>query len=485
MDAGSAALVIYGNTGRRVQITVRDLQMPEHVQLKKNAAFFAKQWDAVASFWYNRLLKESKLQKETKENLISLIEEDIERRWAKKKRESAINKKKKRIMVSDGPAGTPSSSILLTNVCPLEEFENMQDHEREELLTTLRSKIKTIIASEIIHSEVLIDNPQCPDSQRLKKETESKSPSESSESKEKAFDDRIAFTFELENASAAATAIAHLHGTQLNQRSLIFLCHLLHIVFEDLAAELSRCMSPVQMAVNIPALLTTVLSHVTLLSVFPLFISRKLVFELSSASFGLLASVMYHVCQSIDGPILLSESQWHRLDNVAVIANIGLLFVSCSAITDRFVEKITKYVVFFVALASQEPHPWDVRFTISPILLFLLIPVVQHLVIRRQLPMVHKKNLYYGIVLLAISAIFFYFGLDDDSDPYRIIHGMWHFLAGIASYYLWQVMKSPNLLAGVALLRILEICLLFFISFISFAIVYYYYFIVYLNEFLE
>lgn len=196
--------------------------------------------------------------------------------------------------------------------------------------------------------------------------------------------------------------------------------------------------------INGIALICTVLSHIPLLYTFPVWIKAKSYFEVSVGGFGLLASVMYHVCQNIPNQILLfSEDQWHKLDNVGVIALIGLLFVYLSTITNKVVEKIVKYVVFFIAIASQEQHPWDVRFTVAPILLFSLIPIYLHLIVRRQLPAVDKSNLYFGLLTLLVSVIFFSLGLDDSSDPYRLIHALWHVSVGVSSWYLWQLFKPP------------------------------------------
>lgn len=204
--------------------------------------------------------------------------------------------------------------------------------------------------------------------------------------------------------------------------------------------------SDLQMSqINVIALICTVLSHIPLLKTFPVWINRKSFFEISVGGFGLLASVMYHVCQNIPNQILLfSEDQWHKLDNVGVIALIGLLFVYLSAITNKVIEKIVKYVVFFIAIASQEQHPWDVRFTVAPILLFSLIPIYLHLIVRRQLPSVDKSNLYIGLLTLLVSVVFFCLGLDDSSDPYRLIHALWHVSVGMSSWYLWQLFSTKS-----------------------------------------
>lgn len=193
--------------------------------------------------------------------------------------------------------------------------------------------------------------------------------------------------------------------------------------------------------VNVIAFFITVLSHLTLLPTIQVLASKRLVFEVCVSGFGLLASVMYHTCQCLCIQFFFVESQWHKLDNVGVVALIGLMFVHLSAITNRLVEKVARYVVFFIAIASQEQHPWDVRFTVAPILLFALIPITQHFLVNKSFPPINQKCLYLGLLSICVSVVFFVLGLNDAGDPYRILHGMWHCTVGIASYYLWRVIN--------------------------------------------
>ena len=54
------------------------------------------------------------------------------------------------------------------------------------------------------------------------------------------------------------------------------------------------------------------------------------------------------------------------------------------------------------------------------------------------------ENVMLGFGLLVVALPFFVAGLDDDNDPFRVFHGMWHLTGGFASLYLWRVVKYPG-----------------------------------------
>lgn len=219
MAEQNGALVVYGSTGRRILITMQDLEMPDNIKQKKNAAFFAKQWNSVASFWYNRVLKENNLQRKTVADLLQLIEGDIEKRWNKRKMESALHKKKKRILEGNTNAGKPSSSILITNICSYSSYLSMTVGEMEELKTAIREKIESF-DSVVLDSCVIVDDAaELPDNKKVK--TEAHSTPDTNGGDNIAFDDTVAFTCKLDSKEAAANVIARLHGAQLNNRAIL------------------------------------------------------------------------------------------------------------------------------------------------------------------------------------------------------------------------------------------------------------------------
>ncbi|CCW65674.1 unnamed protein product [Phytomonas sp. EM1] len=187
--------------------------------------------------------------------------------------------------------------------------------------------------------------------------------------------------------------------------------------------------------------LITMFTHLALFPPMYIYYQRGCFFELSAALFGFVASFMYHTCEDFDMIIFLSERQWHRLDNIGVLTTLGVLFVFLARFTNKTVERLWTYSVVFITIIVQQKHPWDVRLTVAPLLMFFLIPVVNHCFINRYLPYINKRNFLVGVGFLGVATLFFVKGLDDD-DPYRLFHGLWHFFGGISFTFLMCTFSS-------------------------------------------
>ena len=66
----------------------------------------------------------------------------------------------------------------------------------------------------------------------------------------------------------------------------------------------------------------------------------------------------------------------------------------------------------------------------------------------RTIPNYNLNNLAAGCALMLVAFGFFFIGLDDRNDPYRIYHGMWHCTVAWSSYFLWQLHPGPQGFAG-------------------------------------
>lgn len=190
--------------------------------------------------------------------------------------------------------------------------------------------------------------------------------------------------------------------------------------------------------------ITTVLSHVTMLPTLHYLFKRRYIFELCTMGFSLASSFMYHTCESFNVTIILTEKQWHRLDNMGIITMMGVWYTYLASFPDPTVEMVCKYSAVFIAIISQQQHPWDVRFTVAPILLFGLQPVVQHCLIYRRPPRVHRRPFAIGVLCVLLALPFFVLGLDDEHDPYRVLHGLWHFFGGLAMLHAWMSVANPT-----------------------------------------
>lgn len=203
---------------------MQDLEMPERITQKTNAAFFEKQWNAVASFWYNRVLKEKNLQSKTVAEILQLIEEDIDNRWNRRKMESSLHKKRKRLLEGRTNAGKPSTTILVTNICSYSSYMGMSQDEKDELHKAIQGKIESF-AVKVADPQFVVDTDfESQNNKQLKVERHSNT--ELKDDNTNVFDDRVAFICKVDSTEAAANVIARLHGAHLNERTV--LCRFWH-----------------------------------------------------------------------------------------------------------------------------------------------------------------------------------------------------------------------------------------------------------------
>ncbi|KEG11931.1 hypothetical protein DQ04_02141090 [Trypanosoma grayi] len=188
---------------------------------------------------------------------------------------------------------------------------------------------------------------------------------------------------------------------------------------------------------------TTVVSHLPMLPTTYLFFKRHYVYEAVIAIFGLTCSLMYHVCQSFNTTIFLSELEWHRLDNITAIAALGMWSVFICAFKNPVIERSAKYFTLIVAILLQEKDPWNTVYTFFPLALFACLPLGVY-ISNKRLPAVHYRSLVTGLFFMALAGPFFVAGLNDTADPYRFFHGMWHLLGATSAYFLWIMVKIPG-----------------------------------------
>ncbi|KAG5508130.1 hypothetical protein JKF63_05382 [Porcisia hertigi] len=223
-DQGNA-LVVWGSTGRRLQFSIQDLKMPESLREAPNFHFYEKQWNTVASFWFNRVLKASALQSLSVEDIVNLIREDIEKRWDRRRQEQNIYKKRKRLLHSGGPAGDPSESVLLTNVTSFADYNAASESEQQNLVAALVERVQDCAKDKVSSWRVLLDDtaePRLAKAARVEADptTPGEHPSHAPDATPD-FDDRVAVILSLSNKEKAATVIAHLHGSKFDNRRVL------------------------------------------------------------------------------------------------------------------------------------------------------------------------------------------------------------------------------------------------------------------------
>lgn len=229
------ALVVWGSTGRRVQFSLLDLKMPEHIKSYPNHRFYEQQWDSVSKFWYTRILKESALQNLTVSDIIQRVEGDIAKRWKRRRSEQATYKKSKRLLTGNHPAGSPSTGVLVTNVVGWSDYDRYEENDKKELMQAIVERVEDVTKSKAVSAHILVDeddenartrgcsaDPIVP--HMLPKRGVESSASHGSDDKaelELRFDDRVAVVCVLSSIQLAARAIAHIHRSKFDGRIVI------------------------------------------------------------------------------------------------------------------------------------------------------------------------------------------------------------------------------------------------------------------------
>ena len=187
--------------------------------------------------------------------------------------------------------------------------------------------------------------------------------------------------------------------------------------------------------------LTTVVSHGAIVPALIQLYRRRWTYEFVISVFAVFTSFMYHFCQAFHTELYLTELQWHRLDNIGAISCFGLIFIHFCCFKRPEVDLGMKYFSLLLAILCQERYPWRIEFTVVPIAFFIAMPLVVHGLYHRARPPWDMKELAVGLMSLVVAIPFFVLGLDDDHDPFRVFHGMWHLMGGLAALHMWRVVK--------------------------------------------
>lgn len=191
----------------------------------------------------------------------------------------------------------------------------------------------------------------------------------------------------------------------------------------------------------------------------------------------MVTSFLYHCCDSIDGPLWLTEvrnvplaaaspayisarripsaavvvsnmytmlnansqGQWHRLDNIGSVMSFIIWAIHLMDLPNPLHQRYLQYVFLALVLVFQEKNPWDDFNAVVPILLCFSLLFVSF-VVRRRIPRYDWTQLARGIFFLGCGVGCFVRGLDDDNDPFRFFHGCWHAFIGASAYCNFRIL---------------------------------------------
>jgi hypothetical protein len=180
--------------------------------------------------------------------------------------------------------------------------------------------------------------------------------------------------------------------------------------------------------------------------------------EILCGIMSIISSSLYHIGETLDRKIMgMNPGQWHRLDNIFIIAamqNLFFFFFKSTSVLharlrpnqtviqledEQFIEKenrrleVERWALFIFLLFCQERGPWIPIYTFLPILVALFYNMIRMIffVPKHYWPNYNTRMISIGFLFLIVAVIFFIRGLDDEKDYLKINHGLWHCLGGI------------------------------------------------------
>ncbi|GAM23954.1 hypothetical protein SAMD00019534_071290, partial [Acytostelium subglobosum LB1] len=193
-------------------------------------------------------------------------------------------------------------------------------------------------------------------------------------------------------------------------------------------------------------MMTAVIAFTTNLSCIPLgyeCIRRGHAYEAVIGAACAISSMMYHVGEIYEKTAWfqmsgLNADKWHRLDNIFTILSFQAMMFYLMEYNHPQIVDLLRWVFLVFTLYCQMRDPWNLLFTILPILLSVFLLVCTHIYKRRVPEWLKTRHFMYGVGTLLVAAFFFARGLDDENDYLRINHGIWHLLVGFAFWFIFQ-----------------------------------------------
>jgi predicted membrane channel-forming protein YqfA (hemolysin III family) len=156
---------------------------------------------------------------------------------------------------------------------------------------------------------------------------------------------------------------------------------------------------------------------------------------------SMMSSFLYHLGEIYNHVFYLKYHEWHRLDNVFAIASFGLYALYMTGNSD---EAFLTYLTLIVAILAQEKDPWNIKYTVWPIVIFFVLGLAVNIIKCKGIPRYNIWAVKRGTFYLLVGIFFFSRGLDEETDYLRVNHGLWHAFLGISSWYNFHSIKLPD-----------------------------------------
>lgn len=194
-------------------------------------------------------------------------------------------------------------------------------------------------------------------------------------------------------------------------------------------------MSPCDMCLLVEAWITGA-SNLAMLPAVVQAVRYRLYHESAMGLMTMFTSSAYHVCQSLNWEMLgFNEGRWHHMDNVfAIICQMAIIVGFAQLPRGSGERELMNASSVSLAVVAQLMAPWDVRFTVAP-LVAAFVAMLTILGLRKRPPRLDARAGRLSILFLMLALVCFVKGLDDRNDWLRLWHGFWHVFVGAFCFY--------------------------------------------------
>mmetsp|Transcript_98792 Transcript_98792/g.279271 ORF Transcript_98792/g.279271 Transcript_98792/m.279271 type:complete len:213 (+) Transcript_98792:98-736(+) len=170
-----------------------------------------------------------------------------------------------------------------------------------------------------------------------------------------------------------------------------------------------------------------------------------LYYEMVIGFMTMATSAAYHTCESLNYEFLgFNEGRWHHMDNVFAILSFMAIFSQFSPHhREPRVRETANAVSTSVAVVAQLMSPWQVEYTVAPIVA-ALVYVMLSIAVARKAPRVDGSAGLRALLTFFCAVTCFVKGLDEAHDTLRLWHGGWHLSVGAFSFYVLDASHPPE-----------------------------------------
>lgn len=167
-------------------------------------------------------------------------------------------------------------------------------------------------------------------------------------------------------------------------------------------------------------------------------------FEMFVGILQMTFALAYNICNALQVTIFLREKEWQAMNNVMALTYFALLMIHLAHSENENLNIMLRYIAFATITIAQVKDGFrTLRWTCGPILAFSALPLLKCLA-QKRVPPYNRARTIKGAAFAAGAFVCFRIGLDEQHDPFRFWHGMFHLFVGTALWHLWGIVPDPD-----------------------------------------